>query len=146
MRIRSCLVLLLALNMPALLSAQQPPPGPGHFSYNTMSYNGQQTNSVRKGWYLYWPAEALKQPRLPMPYPWWPAQAAAPQNPPPGPGAPLGGNPPAPPATPPSPLHLPRDTQSLPALPGPMSWAPPNAMPFQPVSYPYPAPSYWYGR
>ena len=144
MRMRYWFVLLLALTLAPALRAQDSQP-------QKMNVGGAITygeDNYLKGWYLYWPSEALKQPRMPMPYPYWPSQAAGPQKQPSQPTGTPEVSPPAPTNQPPSPLYLPRDTQSLPALPGPMSWGQPYPMPFQPVSYPYynPAPGYWYGR
>jgi hypothetical protein len=142
MRIRYCFVVLLALTLTPALRAQGPGP-------QKMSVGGTYTygeDNYLKGWYLYWPSEALKQPRVPMPFPYWPRESAGAQKGPSQPAGPADVTPTTP-AQPPSPLYLPRDTQSLPALPGPMSWGQPYPMPFQPVSYPYYAvPTYWYGR
>jgi hypothetical protein len=105
--------------------------------------------SGSKGWFLYWPAEALAQPRVPMAYPYWPTQANQPNmTNVPNPLMP----PPAKPTTLPSPLDLPRDPQSLPRLPGlqGVSWQSDTpyhpVMPMRPVGYTGEAPSYWYGR
>jgi len=143
MRIRFFLVMVLAILLTPSLKAQTQQ-GTGSYSGN-LSVGGAPT--YPKGWFLYWPAEAMKQPRLPMPYPWWPNQAAPPQSPRTDPVPPPSDAPNSNPGQPPAQFHLPRDTQSLPALPGPVSWGQPYGMPFQPVSYPYSAPpAYWYGR
>jgi hypothetical protein len=143
------------LVLPRMAWAQYPPGGPGPYGPghdsgdHTLTLNLGKKPPIYKGWYLYWPVEALKQPRLPMPYPWWPQQSAALAAPapaltptPPGPLFPPTNNPPSP-----APIHLPNDTQRLPALPGVSSWGTPyNPDPVAPVGYSAPAPSYWYGR
>jgi hypothetical protein len=112
-------------------------------SANLGNYNEE---CYLKGWYLYWPAEALQQPRLPLPYPWWPAQARrgvpaqqgnpAPAEESPRPGANI----------PPGQLPLPTENQALPPLPKSSSSYYPGNRPVVPVSYPQVVPSYWYGR
>src|SRR4029077_15568467 len=101
------LMLLALVLLPGRLLAQDA--SPGKVSVGTKIELGKKPLPY-KGWYLYWPMEALKQPRQPMPYPWWPSQNAGipspvPSNPPPtnsgAPGAP----------------HVPNDTQGLPPLP-----------------------------
>jgi hypothetical protein len=92
-----------------------------------------------RGWYLFWPADALTKPRMPLPYPWWPQQPAAAEAAPPTLNLPAPG-----PELPPSALQLPRDN-AKPPVPGATSWAPGNpANPFQPVSYPVYVPGYWW--
>jgi hypothetical protein len=144
MRIRYLVVLALAVNLTPSLRAQNP--DQARVSKGVSYSSGQ--NCEKKGWYLYWPEQALMQPRLPMPYPWWPNQQGAPAIPPAEQSVPSG-RPAVPQAGPSAPLFLPRDTQGLPALPGPMSQGQPFAPPVQPVSFYYPsyaAPGYWYGR
>jgi hypothetical protein len=127
---------------PALTLAQDPAPVKNGVSTQVNIGNG---STHYKGWYLYWPVDALKQPRMPLPYPWWPAQAngaghETPLPPPPAYNLPANGTP-----APLSPLYLPRDSQNLPTLPQ-SSWVPGSASPFQPVAYPSQVPAYWYGR
>jgi hypothetical protein len=143
------------LALPRMVWAQYPrggpgPEGPGNGKGdNGITISLGKKPPIYKGWYLYWPMEALKQPRQPMPYPWWPQQNAAlsppapVQNPPSsGPSFSPGNNSPSP-----APLHLPNDTQRLPALPGMSSMDPSYyPVPVAPVGYSAPAPSYWYGR
>jgi hypothetical protein len=120
---RCALIVLAVLAVAGSAQAQQPAPTP-----QSVNVGGNVTLGYKdfcKGWYLYWPAEALTRPRLPMPFPYWPQQAAAQPTPPPSP--------------PPAPLQLP-------PLSG-TSWAPnPYTPPFQPVSYPVSVPGYWYPR
>ncbi len=144
-----CTVLSL-LALAAGIQAQQPTTSPGQVNVGIKTDLGKK--DFYKGWYLYWPAEALSRPRMPMPFPYWPQQGAA-QTPQPTPNL---SAPPGPaPGAPPGPLQFPRENPGLPALPpvpGSTSWAPGyyGAQPFQPVSYPYPAyvptPGYWYYR
>lgn len=128
MRMRYIPVSLLALTLTPSLRAQDPQ----HVSKNYSYSSGEST--IRKGWYLYWPEQALLEPRQPMPYPWWPTQQGSPAVPPAEQVPPPSRSPASTQLLPPPPQYLPRDSKPLPV---------------QPVSYSMPsytAPAYWYGR
>ncbi len=139
MQMRSFLTLLILLVVLGLTPCVYADSGP--VSMNSQYNYSSAHDNVKRGWWLYWPAEALAQPRLPMPYPWWPNQQAAPPIPPSEQATPPRDRPAQ--ATPPPALFLPRDPQSLPALPGPTGWAP-HPQSFQPVSCT--TPGYWFPR
>ncbi len=132
---RSHLTLLALLTLAGGVQAQQPSNAPIQVHVGAKVDLGKK--DYLKGWYLFWPDYALMQPRLPMPYPWWPQQAA-----PAVPALPPAATPPAPePVAPPAPLQLPGTNSG----PGSTSWGPgyaPN--PLQPVSYPVYVPAYWW--
>jgi len=137
-------LLVLAIGV----QAQQPSTSPAQVSVGVKTDLGAK--EFYKGWYLYWPADALSRPRMPMPFPYWPQQGGSAQTPQPTPN--LSAPPGAGSGAPPGPLQLPRDNPALPSLP-PLpgtSWGPGYypTPPFQPVSYPVyaPMPGYWYYR
>jgi hypothetical protein len=139
------LALLTLLALPCLARAQDSPPVKLDMG---LKFNIGGESSC-KGWFLYWPAEALAQPRMAMAYPFWPSQANQPIGPvAPNPLMP----PPDKPTTLPSPLDLPTEPQSVPRLPGlqGVMWRPEapyyHATQVQPVTYTGTAPAYWYGR
>lgn len=136
------LVVTALLSAQGMILAQGPGMPNNGYNWNMGNYN--QENYL-KGWYLYWPAEALLQPRRPMPYPWWPAHAnnVIPIQPGiDGAEEVVPGNP----RTVPGPLTIPQETPSLPPVPGNKTSYYPANRAVQPVSYPQSIPSYWYNR
>jgi hypothetical protein len=85
-------------------------------------------------WYQYWPMEAHFQNPAPMGYPYWPSALQLPT--PPAPAAF------AAPAVPAAPVAAPA---AQPAR-APVGYYGAPANGWQPVSYSYGAPAYWYGR
>lgn len=141
MNLRSCLPLLGLLVLVGGVRADQPSNAPIQVNIGAKFDLGKK--DYLRGWYLFWPDYALAQPRMPLPYPYWPQQSVAAPLPPPISNPPASG-----PAVPPVPFQLPpRENLTPPSSPGPASSGLGSTeSSFQPVSYPVVAPAYWWQK